>query len=270
MAVTKQYPALKRDEDVMLGSGWLFLGPAKTEYDDEVLENAGCLTGTATFSPRFEKATLQAGSPMLPIKVEPTAISAQLKVTFVELGFLSFLKYVGMGTRTTAVADAAVAVTSEAVTLYGTFFHPLQGYDITAASVTVNTTDATPVEKTEGVDYEIDYDNGMIRRLSTGTLTDGQDITIDYTWSRPAYEKLTFGSELTSNWYPLKFLIPKPDGYRYSLKVWKANPVEISDIPFDPADFTKFDVTFAALADRTKSPDEMLFSMEKEASVIYT
>lgn len=64
----------------------------------------------------------------------------------------------------TAVHDTAVA---------------LQNVGIRSGSVTVTTTDGL-TEFTEGVDYTIDYDNGEITVLGSGSMADGTDYLIDY------------------------------------------------------------------------------------------
>jgi hypothetical protein len=271
MAKTRHYPVIDNDDDVHIGDGALFLGPAKTTYSDTALESAGAITGSASFKPAFEYADLVSGSPQVLVKKEPKTLGATLTVTFIEFNMLKLNKFFGMGTRDTAVADTTTEVEDELVTLYGEYFTHLQGYDIASSpAVAVESTDATPVSYTEDDDYEIDYDNGLIRRLPDGLISDGDTISISYTWSRPAYETLSFGSEMTLNWYPLKFVVPKADGRRIVIKFWRAYPSDPGEIPFTAEDFTKFSVTFQASFDRTKPADEAMFLIENEQRVIYT
>lgn len=263
MAFSKNYPALVKDENVNIGNGWLFLGPANTAYDDDLLQNAGCLTGSAELTPVKTTATLLAGSPQMPIREEITELGFTLKVTLVELSVRTLQKYLGYGTRTAHVTSTPT-VTDETITLYDNgFYVPLQGLDITTASVTVESTDATPVEYTETTDYVVDYTNGLIKSTGVG-ISNGETVHVTYTWSRPAYEKISIGSEPVLNWYALKFVVPHNDGTRSAFKMWKAVPSELPSIPFQPDDFTKFDVTFKAQADRTKTPDQMLCAWEME------
>lgn len=70
------------------------------------------------------------------------------------------------------------AVTNESVTAEVGTYVDLENNDLVSSSVTVyNSTDA---EMTEGTDYEVAYDNGSIKALSGGSITDGNTITVSY------------------------------------------------------------------------------------------
>lgn len=70
------------------------------------------------------------------------------------------------------------AVTNESVTAEVGTYVDLENNDLVSSSVTVyNSTDA---EMTEGTDYEVAYDNGSVKALSGGSITDGNTITVSY------------------------------------------------------------------------------------------
>jgi len=71
-----------------------------------------------------------------------------------------------------------VSVTNETVTADVGNYVDLEGYDIVDGTVAVyNSTDDV---QTEDTDYEIAYDNGSIKALSGGTITDGNQIKVTY------------------------------------------------------------------------------------------
>jgi len=265
MAMTKNYPELFNDDDVLLGSGYLFLGDPGDTYDETKMQSVGCLSGTATLKLTVEKAVLEAGSPLMPIRVEPIRMGALLEVELIEMNPTRIARALGIGTVADAIASSP-SVVDEEVEIQGKYFHHLAGYDITPATVVVTSNDATPVSYVEDTDYVIDYDNGLIRRTTTGSITSGDTILVDYDWSKPATSTLKVGSESSVDHRPLKYVVPMPDEKRLTFRMWMAAPQDVGDLPFQSEDFTKITISFIALADRTKTPEQMLFSLEKETA----
>lgn len=266
MSIAKNYPVITNDDDVHIGDGYMFLGDANTDYDETAIYSVGCIRGTSTFTPIIETAQLKAGSPRALTIVEPQEVGCSLKVTFVELNAVRLSKIFGMGTVTDK-ATSTPSVTDEQVYLYNNYFMRLIGSNISdAPAPTVTDGEASPTEYTEGVDYEIDYDNGLIRRILTGSIADGQKVYVSYTYSRKAYKELKMGVETSINTYPLLYVVPMKNQGRIKIKIWKAVPTEFGELPFQSDEFSQIDVTFSALADRTKSPDNMFYNIDWEYS----
>lgn len=84
----------------------------------------------------------------------------------------------------TPVSDAVtnnsgtVTVQNETVTADTGNYTALDGYDIDSGSETVY--NASGNQMTSGVDYEMGYQNGSIKALSGGDISDGSEIKVSY------------------------------------------------------------------------------------------
>jgi hypothetical protein len=76
----------------------------------------------------------------------------------------------------------AASVTDEAVTADHDAWVALANKRITPGTVVVTNSGAT-VTYTEGTDYVVDYANGKLMALSTGTITDAQALLVDYDYT---------------------------------------------------------------------------------------
>lgn len=90
-----------------------------------------------------------------------------------------------------SVADnsGTVSVTNESVTADAGNYTDLDGYQIVDGSETVY--NASGAEQTAGTDYEMANENGSIKVLSGGSISDGETITVSYDY------KATSGSTTT-------------------------------------------------------------------------
>lgn len=80
-------------------------------------------------------------------------------------------------------------ITDEALTARHDKWVELLYRNITAASVTI--TDSTGVTTyVEDTDYEVDYRLGMIKALSTGSITDEEALLVDYTYGNLTGKKI--------------------------------------------------------------------------------
>lgn len=265
---TKNFPVVTNDNDLMIGDGYLFLGAHDADFSDQTLELAGCLNGTTTVTTQIEKARLEAGSPQMLIRVEPQRINLEIQVTLIEINMKRLQKVYGFGDLATAQADT-VTVAGETVPLAGKYWTRLAGYAITGTPV-VRSAETYATVYTAGTDYQIDTTNGLIRRIPTGSIPNFSEVAVYYTWSRPARETLNLGTSATVGRYPLKFVVPMPDGRRWSLRIWKATPNDSGSLNFQPDQFTQNSISFTALADRTQSPEALLGTLEKEMEAYYT
>lgn len=77
---------------------------------------------------------------------------------------------------------AITAIADEQVKLYHDLPVPLTQPNVNSTPAVVVGDDATPTTTyVLGTDYTIDYANGTITALSTGAITDGQTVFVDYT-----------------------------------------------------------------------------------------
>lgn len=90
-------------------------------------------------------------------------------------------------------------VTNESVTADLDNYVGLDSYSIKDGSETVLYDNGTDwVEATSGTDYEMAYDNGSIKALSTGSISDGQELKVSYD-----YEATSGTTTTVTNLVPL-------------------------------------------------------------------
>lgn len=88
------------------------------------------------------------------------------------------------GPFVTAVSSSTgvQSVTNETVNASAGEYVNLEGFDVEAGSVSVyNNSDDL---QTEGVDYEIEYDNGSLLALSGGSIADGEELGVTYEYAQ--------------------------------------------------------------------------------------
>jgi len=74
-----------------------------------------------------------------------------------------------------------VQVVNETIVANHGEYVDLGGYDVDD-SETVQSYEATPTVYSEGSDYEIALDNGSVKALSSGTITDGEKLNVTYSY----------------------------------------------------------------------------------------
>jgi len=75
--------------------------------------------------------------------------------------------------------SGTVSVNNETASLPHGEWVDLAGYDLVDGSVNVESLDGTTTFS-EGSDYELALENGSIKALSSGTITDGQTVNVTY------------------------------------------------------------------------------------------
>ena len=102
-----------------------------------------------------------------------------------------------LASRTTTSTSAGT-VTDEAIdnVLKG-FWYKLNNYNILPGSVTVTDDASPPNTFTEGTDYLIDYKAGAIYIVPEGSISDGTNLRIDYSYSASTKHTLQAGEQYT-------------------------------------------------------------------------
>ena len=97
-----------------------------------------------------------------------------------------------------SLSPGSGSVTDETFTSQYDTWVQLKHTNIDEGSETVTNTDGT-VTYTRGTDYEMDYANGKIKVLSSGSMADATDYYIDYTYSNsyPTWTDGKFGKALS-------------------------------------------------------------------------
>jgi hypothetical protein len=131
-------------------------------------------------------------------------VDIEAEVTWEEVtNYLTWQKVLHGGTATTTTAGTQ-AVTDEEAVLTGVYWVALKYWFDFQQTCTVTVSSAAAgggVDYTEGTDYYLDRRNGHIKRISGGSISDGQTVYVDYTY-------VTYAGH-----YFLIFADTKPESY---------------------------------------------------------
>lgn len=165
---------------------------------------------------------------------------------------LDTLKMAFLGSSA-AVSVTGASVTDEAVSAVHDLWVPLANRNLNSgATFEVTGSGGTPTYVLD-TDYQVDFRNGMIRVLSTGSIADGADLLVDYTYLDLAGTKVE-GAQVTS--INARILL---DGYnladneRVSCLIHKATlvPTTPADLMSDEFMATQFSGTMVTPAGET-------------------
>ena len=125
----------------------------------------------------------------------------------------------------------------------------------------------TPVGTTysEGTDYTVAWDEGIVTRTSGSTITLSTDMFITYDHATATSKKLTFGGEAgLPDAVPMKFVHTKPDGKKITIMFYKAQWVGGLDLSFAESDWVTVPIDVKAIADTTRAKGDQLLNIEAE------
>ncbi|WP_036226512.1 hypothetical protein [Mesoaciditoga lauensis] len=125
----------------------------------------------------------------------------------------------------------------------------------------------TPVGTTytEGTDYTVAWDEGIITRTSGSNIALNTDTFISYDYATATTKKLTFGGEAgLPDPVPMKFVHTKPDGKKITIMFYKAQWVGGLDLSFAESDWVTVPIDIKAVADTTRPKGDQLLSIEAE------
>jgi len=261
MAVSE--PQVQRVHLINTGEGKVLCGT--NELD---LQDVGSLEGNCVLTTTRRSIPIMDGNPKVPVG----AIIDEETVTF---GFVmkeqftdDILKQLGYGTskRTLTTTTSSESRENEEKVLWGTNWATLKGRNIaTSPAPVVTDTGATPTTYSEGTDYEIDYTEGKIRRLSGSSIDDGERVYVDYTYTKAANREYSIGGDMSSpSEFYFRFILTRQNGYRYMVDCYRcifANPTVQN---FNRGGFNTREVVLQLLADNTKPAGERFYKVVDE------
>lgn len=233
------------------GNGYSQIGSATTD-----LQELGSLEGNVVETVTREELVIEDGEPKLTIDKRVIRETAALSCTLKEKRLRDVCTQLGLpSTDVTTLTSSDIAVTNEQKKLYDTSWAHLYGWPVkTSPAHTVTDGGATPVTYVETTDYVLDKTNGLIRRVSTGSISHGATVYINYTYTRPAGRKLVFGgrnSTLIDRY--LRFVYIHPDNtYADITEYPKASPGPSTVQNYNSGAMNTRELTFTAIADFTQ------------------
>lgn len=103
----------------------------------------------------------------------------------------------GLLAEVSEISVSAQSVTDEAHTLNSTRWAKLAYRNLASGEVVTNAADTTAY--VNGTDYELDAVTGMIRRIETGAIADGDGILIDYATNQYTATEMAGGTKTQAN-----------------------------------------------------------------------
>ncbi len=125
--------------------------------------------------------------------------------------------------------------------------------DLFAGSIVV--TDATGVVTyVEGTDYTVDYDIGRIRALSTGDITEGESLRVDYSYQASSYPTIQASTRIVMEGL-VRFRGNGEQGTNFEIVAHKVKLAVTGDIPFISDDWAQIEWEAEVLDDTVNHPN---------------
>lgn len=246
------------------GNGFLQIGTTTLN-----LRDCGSLEGNTTETTVREVLQLFDGQPQVLVWEEVQKETARISCTLKEKSFRMVCNQMGFDYDTkvdeTRIAQADITVTGEIKPLFLDNWAHLYGKNVKASPVPVVTTnDPTPVSLSEGTDYVIDYDKGYIRKVIGGSLNDGDEILINYTYTRGSTVGMHLGGEQTKEQFMVRFVYEDRYGGRDITEYAKAYPAPELVQTYNQSAWNNREIAFDAVGDMTKAEGQRLRIQWKE------
>jgi len=249
------------------GNGYLQIGTATTN-----LQEIGSLEGNSVETLTREILPIEDGEPKLLVENRIIRETAQISCALKEKRLRDVC--IQLGLPSTDVSDeiaAEVIVTNEQHKMYDDSWVHLFGMPIKSSpALTADDGGATPISYSTDTDLEVNKDLGMVRRKTTGTITNGATVYFDYTWDRPKRRKLVVGGRATTlNDRYLRFVYMQPDNAHRDITEYpKASPGPSTVQNYNSGALNVRELTFAAVADFTQAEGSRLKIQYQEGSSI--
>ena len=257
-------------QKTMIGSGNGYFQVGTTALN---LEEVGSLEGNTVETVIREELIIEDGEPKLDIDKRIIREKCQIACALKEKRLRDVANQLGLpSTDVTSVISSDRVVADERHKLYDETWVHLYGVAIKTSPTPLVLDDggATIVTYVLNTDYKLDTTNGLIRRMSSGAITNGQTVYATYTWTRPAMRKLVFGgraSTLTDRY--LRFVYTQSDNtYRDITEYPMASPGPSTVQNYNSGAINNRELTFTAIADTTQSEGERYRIQYHEGSSI--
>ena len=129
-----------------------------------------------------------------------------------------------------------------------------------------NVTAVVITGKTEGTDYLLDAEAGIITILATGTITAASDVTVTFNKPAATISKIQ-GGLVASPSAKITFIADDSnadgEGSRDKLTVWKATVSPDGGYQFISDAYGNFSLRFSVVSDSTNHPTEPFFTHER-------
>jgi len=247
-------------ENYMVGSGVVFFDyttPAGVKMGEMDLGNtpAFVITPTIETLDHFESRTPQRG------KDASVDISKGFTVKFtLEEYSMDNLALIFYSEAPATTVQGAGSVLNEDITARHDKWVKVDYRKITNVAVKNETETVTY----DADDYNIDHITGRVKALSTGSITDGQALSITYDYSSLSYPTIS-GMTLTPVEGYLRFIGDPMHGPVLEVEVWKVKLKPTSDVAFIGTEWGAVEMEAEVLRDAINHPDDPWFKVYERA-----
>jgi hypothetical protein len=274
--------ALINANDLVLGNGDLFLDSAdnlanlptvaayKAAFAAGTLpatpDYTGAMKGTATIAIQREPAQFETGVPQEVSDQTVIREGLLFKCILAELTLKEVFAQIGGGIYTANSAGVTLITNEDFIShwdqAYDLKFGPLlDTTTVPSAAAPIVKNAALSVTYTFGTDYIYDLSKSSITPLSTGTITNGQELKVTYNYNQLSNETLTVGGQSSINTSALRFFHPFKWGGVLALTIYKANPAGNLTMPFEEIAYSFREIEFKAIANFANAVGNHLFQL---------
>jgi hypothetical protein len=211
------------------------------------------------FSVNISKETLPHYSSRTGIRVKDLEVVRELASSFQftldEFSVLNLgLAFMG---EQASQDQSAGSVTSESITARHDKWVDVSKRKVSSVVVTDDPMSTTYVENT---DYVVDYDEGMIKALSTGSITDGEALLVDFDYAdlTQTVVKAMKDSKVDG---ALKFVGDPGAGPAVVIELHKSKLMPSGEIGFIGEEWANFQLQAEVVKDETGHPDSPYFDV---------
>ena len=246
-------PGVMYGKRINLGRGYALVGPANTSHNANDLQQIGAMDSQATILVKAGKKIFEAEGKKVEERI--TSQELRLEVTVRELSLDVVKMKLGWPGTIGSIAAGIVIVASEYKRLQGTNWHHLEGINVHEVDFTAQTATATPTSLTEDVDFEVHRARGLVRRLASGAIADGDYVDFGYKWNRPATQTLSGGTNSDPDYYPVRYVVPQKKDKRMIFDGYRMLPNGDESMDFKSDDWHGCKLVFDGFADPERDPD---------------
>jgi len=251
-------PLAPNTDNLLLGRGKVYFNRFDSNGDPTGWLHLG---NTPGFSLNIETETLEHYSSVSGIRVKDKEIVLEQNIGFsitLEEFSKENLALAFFGSEEAASQNSGT-VTDEAITAVHDRYVELQYRKI---SNVVVTNDVGDVTYNEGTDYLVDYEEGMILAKSSGNITDGQALKVDYDYGAFTAYKIN-AMQVSQVKGSLKFVGKPASGPPIILTVWKCQIRPSGEIGLISDEWASFTLECTAENDESNHPNAPYYEVLK-------
>lgn len=223
-------------------------------------------TGGITITTTREIIGYSEGTPETDVVRDVIKESGVVEILLAEKSLEDLTTEFGYGTVSTA-AGGAVASEEHHIWLRSDGYHLIAGVPASGTISTVVSTDTTPVSYTVTTDYLSGTVEATlaIKRVTTGSITDGQEVVVTVAYTRPARKYLTMGGANSITYNHLMHHKAFRDGVLRELTyIYKASTNGEVVENYNKRDYSERTVRFSMIADTTRTAGDRLWDKRQE------